>query len=190
MKEKLFEQRQKKAEELLLDNKKENNTINNRNKSIKKIKIKVNESNNNLSNSINSIENKNSFSPLRIIYPVHPKPKTKIDYLSELRNEKEKKKLKRNALSSEKNNNNTNEQVVNNVKWEKAINNEKGTFMENINIVKEKAKVMDDEVKKKEKILKLNGGVQNNPEIGEKISNLIIDSIEAKLSILNKFNEK
>ena len=190
VKEKLFEQRQKKAEELLLDNKKENNTINNRNKSIKKIKIKVNESNNNLSNSINSIEKKNSFSPLRIIYPVHPKPKTKIDYLSELRNEKEKKKLKRNALSSEKNNNNTNEQVVNNVKWEKAINNEKGTFMENINIVKEKAKVMDDEVKKKEKILKLNGGVQNNPEIGEKISNLIIDSIEAKLSILNKFNEK
>ena len=190
LREKLYEQRQKRAEELLLDNKKENNTINNRNKSIKKIKVKLNESNNNLNNSIYINEKKNSFSPLRIIYPVHPKPKTKIDYLSELRNEKEKKKLKRKALSSEKNDNNSNEQVVNNAKWEKAINNEKGTFIENINLIKEKAKVMDDEVKKKEKILKLNGGVQNNPEIGEKISNLIIDSIEAKLSILNKFNEE
>ena len=36
-----------------------------------------------------------------------------------------------------------------------------------------------------EKLLKLNGGVGNNPKIGKKVSNLIIDSIEAKLKILN-----
>ena len=42
---------------------------------------------------------------------------------------------------------------------------------------------------KKEQILKFNGGVMNNPEIGQKISDLIFDSIEAKLSILNKFSD-
>ena len=61
--------------------------------------------------------------------------------------------------------------------------------MENVIYVKEKARIMDNEVKKNAKILKLYGGVKNNPEIGQKISNLLIDSIEAKLSILNKFQE-
>ena len=41
----------------------------------------------------------------------------------------------------------------------------------------------------KEKKLKLNGGIENNPELGKEVSNLIIDSISAKLSILNKFSE-
>ena len=75
-------------------------------------------------------------------------------------------------------------------KWNKALNREEGTVMENIMYVKEKAKVMDNEVKHGEKIIELYGGVQNNPEMGKKISNLLIDSIEAKLSILNKFSEE
>lgn len=62
--------------------------------------------------------------------------------------------------------------------------------MENINMIKEQARVLDDEVKMKEQILKLNGGMRNNPEFGQKISNLIISSIGAKLSILNKFKEE
>ena len=190
VKEKLLFERQKKAEELL----EKNNSNNNKNanadknkssKSTKKILIKLNSSNEKLNDSINLIHKKKIFSPIRLAYPLHPKPKTKIDYLSELRIEKEKKQLKRNAFSNEKDNLEEN----NNLKWEKAINCEKGTFMENVIYVKEKAKIMDNEVKKKEKILKLYGGVKNNPEIGQKISNLLIDSIEAKLSILNKFQE-
>ena len=39
-----------------------------------------------------------------------------------------------------------------------------------------------------EKLMKLNGGIGNNPSMGKKVSNLLIDSIEAKLSILNKIN--
>ena len=148
-----------------------------------------------MNDSYKSIENKKSLSPIRIVFPVHPKPQTKIDYLSEMRIEKEKKKekkknLKRNALSSQKTDDNINDKALNNEKWEKVFKNDKGSLMQNINIVKEKAKIIDDEVKKKEKILKINGGVENNPEIGQKISDLIIDSIEAKLSILNKVSEK
>ena len=186
VKEKLLFERQKKAEELLEKNNNNNiNKIDNKSKSTKKIIIKISNSNDKLNDSINLIHKKKINSPIRLAYPLHPKPKTKIDYLSELRIEKEKKKLKRNAFSNEKNNKEDN----NNLKWEKAINYEKGTFMENIIYVKEKAKIMDNEVKKNEKILKLYGGVKNNPQIGQKISNLLIDSIEAKLSILDKFKD-
>ena len=186
VKEKLLFERQKKAEELLEKNNSNNiNKIDNKSKSTKKIIIKISSSNDKLNDSINLIHKKKINSPIRLAYPLHPKPKTKIDYLSELRIEKEKKKLKRNAFSNEKDNKEDN----NNLKWEKAINSEKGTFMENIIYVKEKAKIMDNEVKKNEKILKLYGGVKNNPQIGQKISNLLIDSIEAKLSILDKFKD-
>ena len=71
-------------------------------------------------------------------------------------------------------------------KWEKAINNNKGTFMQNINDVKDKVNSLEKEAEMQEKLLKLNGGVGNNPKIGKKVSNLIIDSIEAKLKILNQ----
>ena len=37
-----------------------------------------------------------------------------------------------------------------------------------------------------EKLLKANGGIENNPELGKKITGYLIGSIEAKLSILNQ----
>ena len=171
VKEKSILQRQKKAEDLLLD----------KSKSTKKIKTKINESIPNLKNNSMSLDGKKkSFSPP--IYPVHSKPLTKIDYLNEI-----KAKLNRNFLSKD-NGDNKRKNNISNLKWKKAINCEKGTFIENVNYVKEKAKVMDDEIKIKEKILKMYGGVENNPNIRENVSNLLIDSIEAKLSILNKLN--
>ena len=188
VKEKLFMKRQKKAEELL---EKKNDIINNENNknNKKKIKIKLNNSINKLNDSINLIQKKKIFYPKSPVFPLHPKPETKIDYLAELRNEKEKQNVKRNAFSSEKNDNN--EQIkLNSIKWDKAITCEKGTLIENVNYVKERAKIIDNDIKKKQKILDLYGGVKNNPEIGEKISNMLIDSIEAKLSILNKFKEE
>ena len=111
-----------------------------------------------------------------------------------MRIEKEKKKgkqknMKRNALSNQKNDSDFNEQAFNSERWEKVVNSDMGNLLQNINLVKEKAKIMEDEVKQKEQILKFNGGVMNNPEIGQKISDLIFDSIEAKLSILNKFSD-
>ena len=188
VKEQLFMKRQKKAEELL---EKKNDIINNENNknNKKKIKIKLNNSINKLNDSINLIQKKKIFYPKSPVFPLHPKPETKIDYLAELRNEKEKQNVKRNAFSSEKNDNN--EQIkLNSIKWDKAITCEKGTLIENVNYVKERAKIIDNDIKKKQKILDLYGGVKNNPEIGEKISNMLIDSIEAKLSILNKFKEE
>ena len=185
LRENLLFQRHKKEEELLNENNNKDDNIDNINKNLKKkIKIKINRSNAKLNNSINTYKRKKPLSPIRIIYPLHPKPDGKIDYLLEMRAEKEKQKLKRNILS----NDNEAKNKGNNLKWEKEIKSEKGTFMENVNFVKEKARIMDDELRKNQKMLDLYGGVKNNPNIAKKISNLLIDSIEAKLSILNKLD--
>ena len=180
LKEKLLTERKRKEEEST------------ENKKIKKIKLKVNNSvnkvNNNTNTSPNIVTNNNVnvnkkiLSPaIRIVYPFHPNVDKKIDYLTKIRIEKEKKK----SATNEKK-----EENSNNTKWIKALNNNEGNVMENINMIKEQARVLDDEVKMKEQILKLNGGMRNNPEFGQKISNLIISSIGAKLSILNKFKEE
>ena len=126
---------------------------------MKKLKLKKNESDSiNIVNSSTNMNlnrnnsNKKIFSA--VVYPLHPKPEKKIDYLEEFRNEKEKKN------SSDKNENNEEQLNNNTIKWEKAMNNNKGNLIENINYVKEKAKVLDDNLKKKEKVLKLNGGIE------------------------------
>ena len=104
----------------------------------------------------------------------------KVDYLREIIAEKEKKRVKSSEKGDEDN------IKIKEEKWEKAINNNKGTFMQNINDVKDKVNSLEKEAEMQEKLLKLNGGVGNNPKIGKKVSNLLIDSIEAKLKILNQ----
>ena len=188
VREKLLFQRKKKAEEL--ENKNNSNNINkskdkenNVNKSKNK-KVKINKSIIKLNNSVNTYERKKP-ATIKFVYqyPFHPKPEGKIDYLNQMRIEKEKRKLITNTAFNDKDSRNK----VNNLKWEKEFNSQNGTFIENVNFVKEKAKIMDNELKQNQKILNLYGGVKNNPKIANKISNLLIDSIEAKLSILNKF---
>ena len=133
-------------------------------------------------NTLKDIKLNNSLSPRRNkkrLYPLHPKSKTKIDYLTELIIKKEKKK----SLSNEKDL----KEDFNKAKWSKEINDKNGSVTENINYVKEQTKIIDNKIKQKEQFLKLNGGVENSPEIGQEMSKLIIDSIGAKLSILNAY---
>ena len=112
----------------------------------------------------------------------HKHKDKKIDYLKEIL-------LKRGQRKSMSNNNilltpkNTTE------KWNKIINKFKGNFLNNVNNIQEKVDKIDREVKTKEKKLKIEGGMGNNPELGMEVSNLLIDSIGAKLSILNKIAE-
>ena len=70
-------------------------------------------------------------------------------------------------------------------KWNKLIKNNKNTLLENVENVKYKVQKLENEARQKERFLKLNGGLENFPEIGEKVSSLLIDSIKGKLSILN-----
>ena len=116
-------------------------------------------------------------------------PEKKPDYLQKIINKKEEKK--RVMSSKERENSNYEIDDINkkSKKWEKEINNKSGSLIENINNVQEKAKIIDQEADLKEKLLHVNGGIENNPELGRKVSNLLIDSIQAKINILKKMNQ-
>lgn len=70
-------------------------------------------------------------------------------------------------------------------KWDRMLNNNKNSIIENVENVKYEVQKMENEAKQKERFLKLNGGIENFPELGEKVSSLLINSIKGKLSILN-----
>ena len=76
-----------------------------------------------------------------------------------------------------------------NLKWEKMIKNKNGSIKQNLQNVKIKAEHLEQLANEKEKILKVNGGIEKNPELGQKVSDLLIDSIHAKLSILNSIGD-
>jgi hypothetical protein len=103
----------------------------------------------------------------------------KIDYLREMTAKREKERNKMLTV-------NFSQPHSSGQKWDKIINKFNGNIIENVHNIKQQADYLEKEAFMKEKILNLNGGIENNPELGQKVSNLIIDSIEAKLSILNK----
>ena len=109
----------------------------------------------------------------------HKQQEKKPDYLRQIINKRlEKKSMSnKNILLTPKN---TAE------KWEKIINKFKGNIVNNVNNIQQKVDVIDREVINKEKKLKFEGGMGYNPELGQEISNLLLDSIGAKLSLLNK----
>ena len=111
--------------------------------------------------------------------------KKKIDYLREMTIKREEKEKKKNNIS-----NNISLQKNNRQKWDKIINHFNGNIIENVNNIKQQADFLEKEAFMKEKILNLNGGIENNPELGQKVSSLLIDSIEAKLSILTKITHE
>ena len=75
-------------------------------------------------------------------------------------------------------------------KWNNLINEKRNNLISNIETVKNKAENIDKEFDRNAKILKLSGGIVSNPQLGKKVSNLILDSTQAKLSILNKLNKQ
>lgn len=103
-------------------------------------------------------------------------PDKPINYLIE---EKKKREIKNEQLKQSSHLN------TDNNKWNKMLTGNKRPLMENVTQVKIKAEILETEAKQKEQFLKLNGGSERYPEIGEKVSSLLIDSIKAKLSILN-----
>jgi len=70
------------------------------------------------------------------------------------------------------------------------INNEKYSLLENVEQIKIKANLLEQQAKMKEKFLQHNGGTEKNPEIGEDVSNMLIDAIKAKLTILETISTK
>ena len=112
----------------------------------------------------------------------HKKQDKKPDYLREIVTKREQRKSmsNKNIFMTPKNSTE---------KWNKIINKFKGNFVNNVNNIQQKVDVIDREALNKEKQLKIGGGISRNPELGMEVSNLLLDSISAKLSLLNKIAE-
>ena len=59
-----------------------------------------------------------------------------------------------------------------------------------VDMIKSKTKSIDLKVMEKKEYMKVKGGYINNTNIGDEVGNLLIESIQTKLSLLNKLKGK
>ena len=69
--------------------------------------------------------------------------------------------------------------------WASDIKNEKIGALEKRERVERKARMIEEQAKKKEQLYYLKGGAEKNVEMGEYVSDMFIDAIKAKLAILD-----
>ena len=114
-------------------------------------------------------------------------PIKKPDYLQEIINKK--KKMRSNSSKGRENYEDEfmgiNQKAE---KWKNVMNKKGINLLDNINNVQNEVEILEHKAEEKEKLLKLKGGIENNPELGKQVSSLLIDSIEAKLNMIKKMN--
>ena len=71
----------------------------------------------------------------------------------------------------------------------KKLMKENGMDENTLKIVKSKLEVLEEKKNQKSLLLKINGGIGNNPELGEEVCDLMIDAINAKLSIIQEIED-
>ena len=161
---------------------KEENLEKNKLKNNKNIKTEKNNETKNkirITKSLDSNENKKKHN-----YLLHPKPEKPIDYLKEMFKGK-----KGNKLIKEKK-----EQGVGEIMAD--LNEESNTIkgrnqiMDTLDMIKSKTSAIEQKVTEKKDIMKVKGGYINNTNIGDEVGNLLIESIQTKLSLLNKLKGK
>ena len=115
-----------------------------------------------------NIHHNNKSKRINIIIRKFPKKLPKdFDYLKVLREKK-----------PNKNN------VINYFNWDK-LANKTGNKFENIEVIQSKIKYIEEKAKRDEEILKLKGGSIKNPDLSNHLSDLLINSIKGKLSIID-----
>ena len=60
-------------------------------------------------------------------------------------------------------------------------------FHQKLNAMNSKLNSLDEQAKQKEKLLRFNGGVKSNPDLGNEICALYLNSINTKLNIIENF---
>ena len=131
------------------------------------------EQNNSLYNHKNENPNLRSKSAHKKIKPLEKMP----DYLTEMRLEK---------VKNEERNHNTSQRKYRPYNWDKMLKN--GNLVENVEIIKQKAEILENQAKMNEKLLNSNN--ENDINLQQKVSNYLIDAIKAKLSILDNIGKK
>jgi hypothetical protein len=149
-----------------------------RNKSIKDEQTSILNSNNYIDLNevkkalVNKNKNKAKLKPIQIL---HPKPDKPIDYLKEL-------KEKRN-LSTE-----LEKKKIDN--FDDLFTGDKGNenILESLEMAKIRTDSIDKQVERKKEIMNASGGYLKNPYMASEIGDLLVESIQAKLKIMNKLN--
>ena len=155
-------------------------------KNLKKIQEEINqEINNDLEFDIKSLLQKKKKKILKPIRILHPKPEKPIDYLTQMIVEKEKSKNKSIQEKTE-----DSIDIKTNLNNKISSRNEKNVdnIIDTLKMVKAQTDTIDNKVQLKKQILKLNGGYLNNPKLGDEVGDLLIESIQTKLNIMNKLN--
>jgi hypothetical protein len=155
-------------------------------KNLKKIQEEINqEINNDLEFDIKSLLQKKKKKILKPIRILHPKPEKPIDYLTQMIVEKEKSKNKSIQEKTE-----DSIDIKTNLNNKISSRNEKNVdnIIDTLKMVKAQTETIDNKVQLKKQILKLNGGYLNNPKLGDEVGDLLIESIQTKLNIMNKLN--
>ena len=155
-------------------------------KNLKIIQEELNqEVNNALDFDIKSILQKKRKKILKPIRILHPKPDKPIDYLTQMIVEKEKNKNK-----PIKENNEESFEIKDNLDIKKKSRNDQkeDNIIDALKMVKAQTENIDNKVQQKKQMLKLNGGYLNNPKLGDEVGDLLIESIQNKLNIMNKLN--
>ena len=150
-----------------------------------KINININKEDKETINIINKIKNSKSVAikeyKNKHNYKLNTKPEKPIDYLKDLikekRNKNNKSKIDIRFMD-----------IFSQLK-EGDKNIGRNQISETLDMVKSKANAIDRKVLEKEEVLKLKGGYLNNTKLGDEVGNLLIESIQNKLSLLRKLNE-
>ena len=130
-----------------------------------------------LAKSLDISDNKKKFN-----YQLHPKPEKPIDYLKEIMKEKkggQKKEKKEQGVGD----------MFAELKDDGTIKGRNQIF-ETFDMIKSKTNAIDQKVTEKKEVMKVKGGYIKNTNIGDEVGNLLIESIQTKLSLLNKLKGK
>ena len=161
---------------------KEENLEKNKLKNNKNIKTEKNNETKNkirITKSLDSNDNKKKHN-----YLLHPKPEKPIDYLKEIFKGK-----KGNKLVKEKKEQGVGEIIADLNEESKTIKG-RNQIMDTLDMIKSKTSAIEQKVTEKKDIMKVKGGYINNTNIGDEVGNLLIESIQTKLSLLNKLKGK
>ena len=155
-------------------------------KNLKIIQEELNqELNNGFEFDIKSLLQKKKKKILKPIRILNPKPDKPIDYLTQMIIEKENNKAK---LMHEKTEESFDIKTNLNNKLLSRNEGKEENILEALKMVKAQTENIDNKVQQKKQMLKLNGGYLNNPKLGDEVGDLLIESIQTKLNIMNKLN--
>ena len=115
---------------------------------------------------------------IKIDYRLQSKTINKIENIE---NKKKKVSFVENYLEDSKRNSNKN------MDWEKYLYDE-DNIVTNIKNIKGQIEGLDNNAEMKKEILRINGGFLNNQKLGSELSNILINSINGKISIIKAMN--